>query len=254
MLRFKRVRELTPSRENEIYSKAPHLLERLGKELSKDESWRYQGRRILWTVDNSLNVFDITDLVVLDYKYRPFEKVMYHGKVAMINSYRLDEKTMSVFYDISIVGSTQIAICIPEEQLEKICESEMIGMEITNMVQQKLYKDKEEDKKEMPVEMSNIITLVAQLNQGAEESIEDKIKSVQFNAKKGVTTVVLKDGTKGMSRCNKEDEYDMQIGFSVALTNALFGSRTQAIKYVDKALEKQTYRYNKRHKNNKEEK
>ena len=249
MLRFKRSGEISYAREREIFNKAPNIYERLGKGLNENESYCYRGRRCLWCVDGSLNVFDITDLVVLDYKYHPFEKVMYHGKVAMIDAYFLDYKTLSVFYDISIVGSTQIALCIPEEQLEKINESEMLGMEITNMFQQKLYKDKEEDKKEMPVKMSNTVMLSVQLNQNKKESIEDKIKSVQFNEKLGVTTVVLKNGNVGMARCNKGDEYDQQIGFSVALVNALMGSRTKVVKYIDNKLEKQNQRAQKRHKN-----
>ena len=70
--------------------------------------------------------------------------------------------------------------------------------------------------------------------------IPSLIRNVYFNAEKGVTTVILQDGKKGMSRCHEGDEYDMDIGFALALTNALFGSRTQAHKYADKCLDKQT--------------
>lgn len=70
--------------------------------------------------------------------------------------------------------------------------------------------------------------------------IPSLIRNVYFNAAKGVTTVILQDGKKGMSRCHEGDEYDMDIGFALALTNALFSSRTQAHKYVDKCLDEQT--------------
>ena len=64
------------------------------------------------------------------------------------------------------------------------------------------------------------------------------VKSVTFNEKKKVTTVVLKNGSVGIARCSQGDEYDMRIGFCVAFTSALFGSKTQVQKTVDKYLSK----------------
>lgn len=78
------------------------------------------------------------------------------------------------------------------------------------------------------------------------KGLQDFIKSVQFNAKKGVTTVILQDGRKGMSHCCEGDKYDVDIGFALALTNALFGSKTQAHKYANKYLNKQFEKENKK--------
>lgn len=64
------------------------------------------------------------------------------------------------------------------------------------------------------------------------------IRTVHINEKKKVVTVVLTDGRKGIARCHDQDIFDTQIGFSMALTYALFSSRTQAIKYVNKCVEK----------------
>ena len=65
------------------------------------------------------------------------------------------------------------------------------------------------------------------------------IKSVHFNEKKKTTTVVLVNGDIGMSTCMDSDVYDKGVGFAVALQNALFGSKTQAKKFVDSAIERQ---------------
>lgn len=80
------------------------------------------------------------------------------------------------------------------------------------------------------------------------EELKDSIKSVQFNAKKGVTTIVLTNGAKGIARCSQGDEYDVDVGFALALTNALFGSRTQTHKYVNKCIEKQGNKENRKQK------
>ena len=60
------------------------------------------------------------------------------------------------------------------------------------------------------------------------------IKSVTFNDKKKVTTVVLKNKSVGIARCSKGDVYDRRVGFCVAYMNALFGSKTRVKRIVDK--------------------
>ena len=58
------------------------------------------------------------------------------------------------------------------------------------------------------------------------------IKCVHFDDNKKTVTVVLKDGRVGVSRCNDEDVYDQRVGFCIAYTNAVFGSRNQVTKLI----------------------
>ena len=60
----------------------------------------------------------------------------------------------------------------------------------------------------------------------------DSIKSVNFNVKKNIVTIVFKDGTVSHSKCAEEDRFDPIVGFSVALTNAVFGGATPAHKFI----------------------
>lgn len=46
--------------------------------------------------------------------------------------------------------------------------------------------------------------------------------------------VILKDGSKGVAKCSKDDEYDEFIGFCIAYTKAKFRTGSQ----VRKALKK----------------
>lgn len=61
-----------------------------------------------------------------------------------------------------------------------------------------------------------------------------EVKSTTFNKKKGVTTVVLKNGTKGIAKVAEGDEYDEKVGFALAYCYALFGSKTKFNKEVAK--------------------
>ena len=60
----------------------------------------------------------------------------------------------------------------------------------------------------------------------------DSIKSVNFNVTKNIVTIVFKDGTVSHSKCAEEDRFDPIVGFSVALTNAVFGGATPAHKFI----------------------
>lgn len=62
------------------------------------------------------------------------------------------------------------------------------------------------------------------------------IKTVHVNQKKKVVTVIFDDGSKGISRCHPNDEFDPFVGFCMAVTYALFPSRTQALKWFSKKL------------------
>lgn len=59
------------------------------------------------------------------------------------------------------------------------------------------------------------------------------VKSVTFNKQKGVTTVVLKDGRKGIAKVANGDVYDEKVGFALAYCYAIFGSKTQFNKKVE---------------------
>lgn len=65
----------------------------------------------------------------------------------------------------------------------------------------------------------------------------NEVKSVTFNKQKGVTTVVLKDGRKGMAQVANGDVYDEKVGFALAYCYAIYGSKTQFNKKVE-ALKK----------------
>ena len=56
----------------------------------------------------------------------------------------------------------------------------------------------------------------------------EDIGSVVINEAKKITTVVLKDGTVGMSRCGEDDEFNAEYGIYQALANAQYGSRHKA--------------------------
>ena len=62
---------------------------------------------------------------------------------------------------------------------------------------------------------------------------EPEIKSVTFNKSKGVTTVVLKDGRKGIAKVANNDVYDEKVGMALAYCYALFGSKNKFNKKVD---------------------
>lgn len=65
----------------------------------------------------------------------------------------------------------------------------------------------------------------------------NEVKSVTFNKQKGATTVVLKDGRKGIAKVANGDVYDEKVGFALAYCYAIYGSKTQFNKKVE-ALKK----------------
>lgn len=116
-------------------------------------------------------------------------------------------------YNIEVIPTGIIRWAVSEEDIDKLMPDN---------------EDKGEDKMtEKKVEKKNMLDM------------ESLIKSVHFNDKKKTTTIVLKDGTVGMSTCMGTDGYDRYVGFSVALQNALFGSKTKARKFIDKMISKQ---------------
>lgn len=92
--------------------------------------------------------------------------------------------------------------------------------------------------KENQDDMATVILDDFMRNQNCGVDVKKLIKTVHINEKKKIVTVVLTNGNKGISRCTDPDIFDPYVGFSVALTYALFPSRTSAVKFVDKCIDK----------------
>lgn len=60
------------------------------------------------------------------------------------------------------------------------------------------------------------------------------IQAIYINNKKKIVTIVFKDGTHQIVKCSPEDSFDIEIGFALALTRKIFGSKTQTRKYINK--------------------
>lgn len=75
--------------------------------------------------------------------------------------------------------------------------------------------------------------LIQLLNNMFSSGDAPEIKSATFNKEKGITTVVLKDGRKGMAKAANGDVFDEKVGFALAYCYALFGSKTQFNKKVE---------------------
>lgn len=64
-----------------------------------------------------------------------------------------------------------------------------------------------------------------------------QIKKVIFNPP--ATVILFKNGEKVVVKTMKEDEFDPEIGFAVAMMKYLFGGRTTWKKFVEKWLPKE---------------
>lgn len=61
-----------------------------------------------------------------------------------------------------------------------------------------------------------------------------EIKSVLVNKKKRLITVVFSDKDVRIIKCNKEDHFDVSVGVALAISEHLFGSKTQRNKWLEK--------------------
>jgi hypothetical protein len=61
---------------------------------------------------------------------------------------------------------------------------------------------------------------------------EDIISSILINEEKKTVTVVFSDGDVQMSKCHGNDEFDGKVGVSLCMLYHIFGSNTQASKYI----------------------
>ena len=62
--------------------------------------------------------------------------------------------------------------------------------------------------------------------------MKDKIKSITLNKKKGITTVVFKDGDVQMSKCSDKDTFDENVGVALCIASHLAGSKTKFKDFV----------------------
>jgi len=61
-----------------------------------------------------------------------------------------------------------------------------------------------------------------------------KIKNVLYNKKNRLLTVVFDDGEVVMIKCSPKDNFDVNIGVSLAITKRLYGSKNKFHKEVQK--------------------
>lgn len=60
------------------------------------------------------------------------------------------------------------------------------------------------------------------------------IQTIHINEEKKIVVVVFDNGTKQIVKCSPEDSFDTEIGFALAFTRAIFGSKTQVRKLIAK--------------------
>lgn len=75
--------------------------------------------------------------------------------------------------------------------------------------------------------------LFGMTDKDAKKTVDDDIKSVTFNREKGKTTVILRDGRKGIASVAKGDVYDEKVGIALAYCYAMFGSKNKFNKKVE---------------------
>lgn len=137
---------------------------------------------------------------------------------------------------IDIAMSTQSPGCNQEMSI-KLNYTNILNCKEKNKMAQVFY-DSIESTMDLFKNVAVDTQAATQANTKETVDVTKLIRTVHINEKKRVVTVVLTDGRKGIARCHDQDIFDVQIGFSMALTYALFSSRTQAIKYVNKCVEK----------------
>lgn len=76
------------------------------------------------------------------------------------------------------------------------------------------------------VKSSNTKSVTAPLKSGF------SIQTIHINEAKKLMTVVFIDGTHEIVKCSPEDCFDTEIGFALALTRKLFGSKTRVRKFI----------------------
>lgn len=69
-----------------------------------------------------------------------------------------------------------------------------------------------------------------------EKNLDKKIRHIQFNEEKKVTTIVWKDGDVTMAKCGPNDIWDPEKGVLVCVAKRFFNSGTQFNKWLKSAI------------------
>ena len=70
---------------------------------------------------------------------------------------------------------------------------------------------------------------------GASVRIIPRIKSILFNEKKKVTTIIWNDDTKTMAKCTSDDDYDEELGVAICIAKKYYGNnQNQMRKEINK--------------------
>lgn len=150
-------------------------------------------------------------------------------------------KIDKVHFDVSYVGASCICFQYMEDEIPciklayanfqktwftdkpdyiKTLEKEENSMEKTNVeIEIEIKANESETKREVEVkDISQFITKV----------ISDPVKKI--------TVVIFMDGKKEVVKCAEEDEYDVYVGVSLALSRRIFGTNSAFHKCVDEKL------------------
>ena len=85
----------------------------------------------------------------------------------------------------------------------------------------------------------DLLNLIYGTSQITNDLIPAMVRSVQINEKKGVTTIVWKNGAVTMAKCGPSEEFDPEKGIAICIMKRFFSSTTK----MNKWLKEQTAEY-----------
>ena len=148
-------------------------------------------------------------------------KAMTRGKLS------IDDKC---FRDVSFVSDCNIFdnedefdFILNRNSKKPIIQSNVYFDEFVNKMFDEFYKNKKLKQNEGEDKMNNEMSNTKKNN-------EVYVSKVQFNDP--CTIVWFTDGDKIISKTDKENSFDPEIGFAMALMKKMFGSRSQFSKYI----------------------
>lgn len=131
---------------------------------------------------------------------------------------------------ISITGPRRNgkSIFFPGYQYEPLKETKWAIPTVTN------YYDETEEQYNRFMNLNNISNFVCEFDTKLARlnMAPLYIRSVQINEKKGVVTIVWKDGNVTMAKCGPNDEFDVEKGIAIAFMKHWFASTTQMNKWM----------------------
>lgn len=149
-------------------------------------------------------------------------------------------KIDKVHFNVSYVGAS--CVCFQYTEDERPC----IKLFYADF-QKTWFTDKPDyiktlEKEENTMEKTNVeIEIEIKENKPEEREVEVKdisqfITKVIADPKKKITVVIFMDGKKEVVKCAQEDEYDVYVGVSLALSRRMFGTNGAFHKCVDGKL------------------